>query len=71
MSAAIPIRRSGPSEAARRGAVAYLLRSLGTDSHRLIRLEFDHHRDRRSRRCSSAASARTGRILCRRRCVLY
>ena len=27
--------RAGPSEAARRGAVAYLLRSLGTDSHRL------------------------------------
>jgi hypothetical protein len=33
--AANPIRRSGPSEAARRGAVAYLLRSLGTDDHRL------------------------------------
>jgi hypothetical protein len=33
--AANPIRRSGPSEAARRGAVAYLLRSLGTDNHRL------------------------------------
>src|SRR5271168_2656699 len=33
--AANPIRRAGPSEAARRGAVAYLLRSLGTDSHRL------------------------------------
>jgi len=33
--AANPIRRYGPSEAARRGAVAYLLRSLGTDSHRL------------------------------------
>ena len=33
--AANPIRRNGPSEAARRGAVAYLLRSLGTDSHRL------------------------------------
>ena len=32
--AANPIRRSGPSEAAKRGAVAYLLRSL-TDSHRL------------------------------------
>ena len=32
--AANPIRRSGPSEAAKRGAVAYLLRSLGTDSHR-------------------------------------
>src|ERR1700761_2415535 len=33
--AANPIRRSGPSEAAKRGAVAYLLRSLGTDSPRL------------------------------------
>src|SRR5271170_546262 len=33
--AANPIRRAGPSEAAKRGAVAYLLRSLGTDSHRL------------------------------------
>ena len=33
--AANPIRRLGPSEAARRGAVAYLHRSLGTDSHRL------------------------------------
>jgi carboxypeptidase Q len=33
--AANPIRRSDPSEAAKRGAVAYLLRSLGTDSHRL------------------------------------
>jgi len=33
--AANPIRRQGPSEAARRGAVAYMLRSLGTDSHRL------------------------------------
>ena len=30
-----PIRRSGASEAARRGAVAYLHRSLGTDNHRL------------------------------------
>jgi hypothetical protein len=30
-----PMRRAGPSEAARRGAVAYLLRSLGTDAHRL------------------------------------
>jgi len=33
--AASRIRRSGPSEAAKRGAVAYLLRSLGTDNHRL------------------------------------
>jgi hypothetical protein len=33
--AANPIRRAGPSEAAKRGAIAYLLRSLGTDSHRL------------------------------------
>ena len=29
------MRSSGPGEAARRGAVAYLLRSLGTDSHRV------------------------------------
>jgi Zn-dependent M28 family amino/carboxypeptidase len=34
-SAAIRIRRSGPSEAAKRGAIAYLHRSLGTDNHRL------------------------------------
>jgi len=33
--AANRIRRAGASEAARRGAVAYLHRSLGTDSHRL------------------------------------
>jgi hypothetical protein len=33
--AANKIRRSGPSEAARRGAVAYLVRSLGTDNRRL------------------------------------
>lgn len=33
--AAGPIRRLGPSEAAKRGAVAYLHRSLGTDNHRL------------------------------------
>src|SRR6202789_2697952 len=33
--AANPIRRLGPFEAAKRGAVAYLLRSLGTDNHRL------------------------------------
>jgi Peptidase family M28 len=30
-----PIRRQGASEAARRGAIAYLHRSLGTDNHRL------------------------------------
>ena len=33
--AANQIRRRGPSVAAKRGAVAYLLRSLGTDNHRL------------------------------------
>jgi hypothetical protein len=33
--AASRIRRSGPSEAAKRGAVAYLLRSLSTDNRRL------------------------------------
>lgn len=30
-----PVRRAGPSEAAKRGAIAYLHRSLGTDNHRL------------------------------------
>jgi len=33
--AAIRIRRGGPSEAAKRGAIAYLHRSLGTDERRL------------------------------------
>jgi Zn-dependent M28 family amino/carboxypeptidase len=33
--AAGPVRRAGPSEAAKRGAVAYLHRSLGTADHRL------------------------------------
>jgi carboxypeptidase Q len=31
---AVPARSVGPSEAARRGAVALLIRSIGTDSHR-------------------------------------
>jgi hypothetical protein len=30
-----PVRRLGPSEAAKRGAIVYLHRSLGTDNHRL------------------------------------
>jgi carboxypeptidase Q len=29
-----PVRRTGPSLAAKRGAIAYVLRSLGTDNHR-------------------------------------
>jgi Zn-dependent M28 family amino/carboxypeptidase len=33
--AVVPGRTDGPQEAAQRGAIAYLLRSLGTDSHRL------------------------------------
>jgi len=33
-SAAVPGRTDGPNEAAQRGAIAYLLRSAGTDSHR-------------------------------------
>ena len=33
--AAVPARTEGPKEAAERGAIAYLLRSVGTDSHRL------------------------------------
>jgi Zn-dependent M28 family amino/carboxypeptidase len=34
-SAAVVGRTDGPNEAAQRGAIAYLLRSVGTDSHRL------------------------------------
>jgi len=33
-SAAVPGRTDGPNEAAQRGAIAYLLRSVGTDNHR-------------------------------------
>jgi DNA-binding transcriptional LysR family regulator len=33
--AAVPGRTEGPKEAAQRGAIAFLLRSVGTDSHRL------------------------------------
>lgn len=43
--AANRIRRTGPSEAAKRGAVAYLLRSLGTDSHRLPHTGALNYRD--------------------------
>jgi hypothetical protein len=43
--AANRIRRLGPSEAAKRGAVAYLLRSLGTDSHRLPHTGALNYRD--------------------------
>jgi hypothetical protein len=46
--AANPIRRNGPSEAAKRGAVAYLLRSLGTDSHRLPHTGALNYEDRRA-----------------------
>jgi len=34
-SAAVDARIDGPGEAARRGAIAFLVRSVGTDSHRL------------------------------------
>jgi carboxypeptidase Q len=34
-SAAVAGRTDGPHEAAKRGAIAYLLRSVGTDSHRI------------------------------------
>jgi hypothetical protein len=43
--AANPVRRAGPSEAARRGARAYLHRSLGTDSHRLAHTGALNYRD--------------------------
>lgn len=37
------MRSAGPAEAARRGAVAYLLRSLGTDTHRLPHTGATHY----------------------------
>ena len=42
-SALNKMRTAGPSEAARRGAVAYLLRSLGTDSHRVPHTGATHY----------------------------
>ena len=43
--AAIRIRGSGPSEAAKRGAIAYLHRSLGTDDHRLAHVGATRYRE--------------------------
>lgn len=43
--AANPIRRLGPSEAAKRGAVAYLHRSLGTDNHRIAHTGATNYED--------------------------
>jgi carboxypeptidase Q len=37
------MRNAGPGEAARRGAIAYLLRSLGTDSHRVPHTGATHY----------------------------
>jgi Zn-dependent M28 family amino/carboxypeptidase len=42
-SALNKIRTAGPGEASRRGAVAYLLRSLGTDRHRLPHTGATHY----------------------------
>jgi Zn-dependent M28 family amino/carboxypeptidase len=43
--AANPIRRAGPSEAAKRGAIAYLHRSLATDTHRLAHAGATNYQD--------------------------
>jgi carboxypeptidase Q len=40
---AVKARNSGPVEAARRGAVAFLLRSIGTDNHRLPHTGFTRY----------------------------
>ncbi len=75
MAPPIPIRRLGPSEAAKRGAVAYLHRSLGTDNHRLAHTgatnyEAGRHAAFPPRRfpipmpISSSASPRTARRAC-------
>jgi carboxypeptidase Q len=42
-SAAVQARTDGPEEAARCGAIAFLLRSVGTDSHRLAHTGATHY----------------------------
>jgi Zn-dependent M28 family amino/carboxypeptidase len=54
--AAGPIRRLGPSEAAKRGAVAYLHRSLGTDNHRLAHTGATNYEDNVTRIPAAALS---------------
>src|SRR5256885_16758393 len=44
-SAAVDARIDGPGEAARRGAIAVLVRSVGTDSHRLAHTGTTRHGD--------------------------
>jgi hypothetical protein len=51
-----PIRRVGPSEAAKRGAIAYLHRSLGTDNHRLAHTGATNYVDDASRIPAAALS---------------
>jgi Zn-dependent M28 family amino/carboxypeptidase len=45
--AAVPGRTDGPHEAAQRGAIAYLLRSVGTDNHRQAHTGTTHYVDGR------------------------
>ena len=51
------MRGAGPSEAARRGAVGYLLRSLGTDSHRAPHTGAMHYADDAPRIPAAALAA--------------
>lgn len=51
------IRAAGPSEAARRGAVAYLLRSLGTDGRRVPHTGGTHYAEDAPRIPAAALSA--------------
>jgi carboxypeptidase Q len=46
-TAAVAARTDGPAEAARCGAIAFLLRSVGTDSHRLAHTGATHYVDGR------------------------
>lgn len=54
---AVRARSSGPSEAARRGAIAFLLRSVGTDDHRLPHTGMTHYAEDAPRIPAAALSA--------------
>jgi Zn-dependent M28 family amino/carboxypeptidase len=56
-SAAVAARVDGPQEAAQRGAIAFLLRSVGTDSHRIAHTGTTHYVDGRVAVPSFALSA--------------
>jgi Zn-dependent M28 family amino/carboxypeptidase len=63
--AVIRIRRGGPSEAAKRGAIAYLHRSLGTDERRLAHVGATNYQEGVKRIPAAALSAPDAQQLAR------